>query len=103
MTIAITPAAASQLKDHFDRLRRPEAVVRLFVDHRCHCGKAHFTMSVQDHAQADDLRVDVQGVPFVLDPLMVEESHRAEIDLICNEWQQGFTIRNTEHNCRMHM
>lgn len=102
MTIAITPPAASQLKDHFDRLNRPDAFVRLFIDHRCHCGKAHFTMSVQDHAEPDDLRVDVEGVPFVLDPVMAGEAHRAEIDLVHDDWHQGFTIRNREHNCRMH-
>lgn len=102
MTIAITPEAASQLKEHFEGLERPGARVRPFIDHRCHCGKAHFTMSLQDHAEPDDLRVDVEGVPFVLDPATVEEAHLAEIDFVRDEWQQGFTIRNREHNCRMH-
>ena len=103
MTIAITRDAASQLKDHFDRLKKPDAFVRLFIDHRCHCGKAHFTMSVQDHVDPDDVRVDVEGVPFVLDPVMAGEAHLAEIDLVHDEWHQGFTIRNREHNCRTHM
>jgi Fe-S cluster assembly iron-binding protein IscA len=102
VTIAITPEAASQLKEHFERLERPDARVRLFIDHRCHCGKAHFTLALQDRAEPDDLRVDVAGVPFVLDPITVEEAHVAEIDFVRDDWQQGFTIRNREHNCRMH-
>ena len=102
MTIAITPTAASRLREHFEQLQRPDARVRMFIDHRCHCGKSHFTMSLQRHAEPDDLHVDVAGVPFVLDPITVEEAHLAEIDFVRDEWQQGFTIRNREHNCGMH-
>ena len=102
MTIAITREAASQLKTHFDRLDRPDARVRLSIDHRCHCGKAHFTMSLQDHAEPDDLRVDVEGVPFVLDRYVAEEANLAEIDFVRDDWQQGFTVRNREHDCRHH-
>ncbi len=102
MTIAITPTAASRLREHFEQLQRPDARVRMFIDHRCHCGKSHFTLALEDSARPDDLRVEVEGVPFVLDPAAVEEAHLAEIDFVLDEWQHGFTIRNREHNCRMH-
>jgi Fe-S cluster assembly iron-binding protein IscA len=102
MTIAITLTAASRLREHFEQLRRPDARVRMFIDHRCHCGKSHFTLALEDSARPDDLRVEVEGVPFVLDPVAVEEAHLAEIDFVLDEWQQGFAIRNREHNCRMH-
>lgn len=102
MTIAITAEAATRLREHFQGIARRDTNVRMFIDHRCHCGKSHFTMTLDDQLGPDDVRVEVEGVPFVLDPLTVEESHLAEIDFIRTEWQSGFTIRNREHNCGMH-
>lgn len=103
MSVAITPVAASRLAEHFERLDHPGARVRIFIDHRCHCGKSHFTMALEERAAPDDKTFDVEGVPFVVDPVTAEELHLAEIDLISNAWQEGFTIRNREHNCGMHM
>jgi Fe-S cluster assembly iron-binding protein IscA len=102
VTIAITPEAASQLKEHFEQLQRPDARVRMFIDHRCHCGKSHFTLALEDSPRPDDARVEVEGVPFILDPAAVVEAHLAEIDFVRDDWHEGFTIRNREHNCGMH-
>lgn len=102
MTIAITPEAATRLREHFDAMDRPNARVRMFIDHRCHCGKSHFTLALEEQARPDDRRLDVEGVPFVLDPVTSEEAHLAEIDFVRDEWHQGFTVRNVEHNCAMH-
>jgi Fe-S cluster assembly iron-binding protein IscA len=102
MTIAITPDAATRLREHFERMQRPQARVRMLIDHRCHCGKSHFALTLDDEARPEDLRVDVAGVPFVLDPVAVEEAHLAEIDFVHDAWREGFTVRNLEHNCGMH-
>ena len=102
MTIAITSEAATRLREHFDALDRPGARVRMYIDHRCHCGKSHFTLALDEYSQPDDLRTDVEGVPFVLDPVASGEAHLAEIDFVRDEWHAGFTVRNREHNCGMH-
>lgn len=103
MSVAITPEAATRLAGHFRRLDRPGARVRIFIDHRCHCGKSHFTMALDDQVSSDDRTFEVQGVPFVVDPGTAEELPLAEIDFVKTAWQEGFTIRNREHNCGMHM
>lgn len=52
MTIAITPTAASRLREHFEQLQRPDVRVRMFIDHRCHCGKSHFTLVLDKNSES---------------------------------------------------
>lgn len=101
-TLTVTPVAAARLQEHFEEMHRPDARVRMFIDHRCHCGKSHFTLTLDDQTRPGDQRIEVEGVPFVLDPVTSDEAHVAEIDYVRDEWHQGFTVRNREHNCGMH-
>ena len=102
MTIAITAEAAARLQSHIARPGRPQPSVRLFIDHRCHCGKSRFALALDEDIHPDDFCLDVEGVRFVLDSEVAEEAHLAEIDFVRDDWHEGFVIRNREHNCGMH-
>ncbi len=77
--------------------------LRVFIDHRCHCGKAHFSLTLENQPNGEDTCFDVEGIPFVAGPQMVPELAYVEIDFIETVWTKGFTIRNVDHDCGKHM
>lgn len=78
--------------------------VRVFVDHRCHCGKAHFSLALdRDDTPDGHTTFEVGGVPFVADADAESELSSVEIDFVENVWTKGFTIRNVDHECGAHM
>lgn len=77
--------------------------VRVFIDHRCHCGKAHFSLGLEGEVPAEDTSFDVEGIPFVANEETVAELPSVEIDFVETVWTKGFTIRNVEHQCGAHM
>ncbi len=77
--------------------------LRVFIDHRCHCGKAHFSLAHGEEPSPDDTVFDVEGIPFVADEETAPELPSVEIDFMESFWTKGFTIRNVDHQCGPHM
>jgi len=76
--------------------------LRVFIDHRCHCGKAHFALALANELQPGDTTFEVGEVPFVADANTASELPSVEIDFVETVWTKGFSIRNTQHNCNHH-
>src|SRR3972149_4196614 len=76
---------------------------RDFIDHRCHCGKAHFSLALEEEPAPDDTTFEVAEIPFVAGPDTAPELPSVEIDFVETVWTKGFTIRNVSHQCGAHM
>ena len=100
--LTLTERAHEQLKGSLADLESSSRL-RVFVDHRCHCGKAHFSLALEDEPSADDTAFEVGGIPFVADPGTAPELPSVEIDFVETVWTKGFTIRNVDHQCGPHM
>ncbi len=101
--LTLTERAREQLKAALADGDQGPARLRVFIDHRCHCGKAHFSLALEDEPSADDTAFEVGGIPFVADPGTVPELPSVEIDFVETVWTKGFTIRNVDHQCGPHM
>ncbi len=99
----MTEKAGEQFKAAIAGGALDAARLRIFIDHRCHCGKAHFALAAEDDVNPDDTVFDVSGVPFVADAGTVPELPAVEIDFVETAWTRGFAIRNKNHNCNHHM
>lgn len=97
--LELTDLAATKLSELHNNLPEPKPRLRVFMDHRCHCGAAHFSMALDTTSQPSDLAFEVKDVPFLADPDMAKELDSVEIDYIENLMTQGFTISNREHQC----
>ena len=97
--LELTDLAATKLGELHNNLPEPKPSLRVFMDHRCHCGAAHFSMALDGTPQPSDLAFEVKDVPFLADPEMAKELDSVEIDYIENLMTQGFTISNREHQC----
>lgn len=102
--LTLTSLAEKQFKTAMDEGELGPSRVRVFIDHRCHCGKAHFSLALdRDDAPEGHTPFEVGGVPFLADADVVSELHSVEIDFVENVWTKGFTIRNVDHECGAHM
>ena len=101
--LILTERACEQLKVALAEEQVAAARLRVFIDHRCHCGKAHFSLALEHQASSVDTAFDVGGIPFVADPGTVPELRSVEIDFVETVWTKGFTIRNVDHQCGPHM
>lgn len=101
--LKLTEPAQKQLKVAMENGEVDDARLRVFIDHRCHCGKAHFSLALDDNPSAEDTAFEVAGIPFVADPDTVPELPSVEIDFVETVWTKGFTIRNVDHDCGAHM
>jgi len=99
----VTERARQQLKAALADGEPVGASLRVLIDHRCHCGKAHFSLALEDQPSTDDTAFEVGGIPFVADPGTVPELPSVEIDFVETVWTKGFTIRNVDHQCGPHM
>ncbi len=100
----VTDRAREQLKVAMgDGAEQEPARLRVFIDHRCHCGKAHFSLALEDEPSPSDTSFEVSGIPFVAGPDAVPELPFVEIDFVETVWTKGFTIRNVDHQCGPHM
>lgn len=77
--------------------------LRVFIDHRCHCGKAHFSLAHGGEPSPDDTAIEVGGITFVADEETAPELPSVEIDFMETFWTKGFTVRNVDHDCGPHM
>jgi len=101
--LKLTEKAREQLQTGIDEGLLNGSRLRVFVDHRCHCGKAHFSLSVEGQERPGDSTFDVADIPFVTDLQTVNEISSVEIDFVETQWSKGFTIRNVDHDCSAHM
>ncbi len=100
--LKVSESAAGELKALFDPLPEPQPRLRVFIDHRCHCGNVHFGMKIEDQISEYDVVFAVQGVGFVSDPDTTPELGAVEIDYTRDWMRQGFVIRNINHECGGH-
>ena len=101
--LTVTLSAQKQFKVAMESREISDARLRVFIDHRCHCGKAHFSMTLDGETSRDDTKFDIAGIPFVADAETAGELPHVEIDFVETVWTKGFTIRNVDHQCGAHM
>ena len=101
--LMLTEPAQKQFKVVMNSGEIDSTRLRVFIDHRCHCGKSHFSLAMGDNQSLDDTGFEVDGIPFVADAETVGELASVEIDFVETVWTKGFTIRNVNHNCGPHM
>ena len=99
----LTERAGDELRRVFEGPDGEPGRLRVLIDHRCHCGKAHFSLALAPAALTGDTPFEVGGVPFVADVETLPELTSVEIDYIDSQWTKGFTIRNVDHQCGPHM
>jgi iron-sulfur cluster assembly accessory protein len=100
--LTLTERAQKELKLVLAELESASTRLRVFIDHRCHCGNAHFSLALEDGPSVDDTVFEVGDIPFVADPEMVPELPSVEIDFVETVWSKGFTLRNLGHECGQH-
>lgn len=101
--LTLTEKAREQLREAMNEGEMEQARLRVYVDHRCHCGKAHFSLTLEDEPSPQDTIFEVEEIPFVSDADTTPELPNVEIDFLETIWTKGFTIRNVDHQCGPHM
>ena len=101
--LRLTDPAEKQFKVAIESGEIGPSRLRVFIDHRCHCGKAHFSLALDGDPAEKDTTFEVGGIPFVADAETATELPSVEIDFVETVWTKGFTIRNVAHNCGAHM
>ena len=101
--LTLTEPAQKQLKVAMDQGEIGSSRLRVFIDRRCHCGKAHFSLPLDGDPPPEKTAFEVAGVPFVADAETIAELPSVEIDFVETVWTKGFTVRNVDHQCGPHM
>lgn len=101
--LTLTDRAAQELREGIASGQIAADVIRVFIDHRCHCGKAHFSLALAPEPSPQDSAFEVGGVRFVADGEVAPELPNVEIDYAETSWNRGLVIRNTTHRCGGHM
>lgn len=99
----VSESAKRQFKAAADQGELGSSRVRVLIDHRCHCGKAHFSLALDGEPAPEDTTFEMDDIPFVADADIVCELPLVEIDFVETVWTKGFTVRNTGHDCGKHM
>lgn len=100
--LRLTDQAAAQLQALLASRGQDQLRLRVFLDHRCHCGASHFSMTLDDTARDGESTFEVKGIPFVADAEAAAELDAVEIDYVEDWMRKGFTIRNLNHQCGGH-
>ncbi len=101
--LKVTEGAKKQFKVAAEQGELGSSRVRVLIDHRCHCGKAHFSLALDGKHPPEDTAFEVDDIPFVADADTARELPLVEIDFVETVWTKGFTIRNVDHDCGKHM
>lgn len=72
--------------------------LRIFVDHRCHCGGLRYGMEISP-AVDDDRHRDVFGLTVVVSQEVDEAPGMAELDFSESPFLSRFVLTNSEHRC----
>lgn len=100
--LTLTEKARERFKAGMEEGAWNAAHLRVFIDHRCHCGKAHFSLALEDEVGPEDTVFEVADIPFVSDSATTPELPAVEIDFVETVWTKGFAVRNTNHDCNHH-
>ncbi len=103
VTLDVTEAAKKQFKVAAEKGELGSSRVRVLIDHRCHCGKAHFSLALDGESPPEDTAFEVDDIPFVANADTASELPLVEIDFVETVWTKGFTVRNVDHECGKHM
>ncbi len=101
--LTLTEPARKQFKVVMESGEIGTSRLRVFIDHRCHCGKAHFSLALGSDPAPDDKTFEVGDIPFIANAETATELPSVEIDFVETVWTKGFTIRNVNHQCGPHM
>jgi len=103
ITLNVTEAAKKQFKVAAEKGELGSSRVRVLIDHRCHCGKAHFSLALDGESPPEDTAFEADDIPFVANADTASELPLVEIDFVETVWTKGFTARNVDHDCGKHM
>lgn len=101
--LTLTNRAAEEIRAGIASGQIASDVIRVSIDHRCHCGKAHFSLALAERPLLQDATLEVGGVQFVADSETSPELSDVEIDYVETAWNRGLVIRNRRHQCGGHM
>ena len=101
--LTLTDRAAEELRAGIASGQIAADAVRVLIDHRCHCGKAHFSLALPGTPSSQDAAFEVGGVRFIADSETSPELSDVEIDYVETAWNRGLVIRNMRHRCGGHM
>lgn len=101
--LTLTDRAAEELRAGIASGQIASDAIRVVIDHRCHCGKAHFSLALAGEPTTGDASFDVGGVRFVADSEVQPELPDVAIDYAETAWNRGLIIRNARHQCGGHM
>jgi iron-sulfur cluster assembly protein len=97
--IVISERAADRLKETIAKEGGTESSgLRIYVDHRCHCGGLKYGMALEDGHDGDERSV-VSGVAISVAADVAIQPGSAEIDFVESPLGTGFTLTNSEHSC----
>jgi Uncharacterized conserved protein len=97
--LTLTEKARDQLRGAMAEGLFEAGRLRVFIDHRCHCKKAHFSLAIDDTIHPGDTTFDIFEIPFVADAPTSADLPLVEIDYAETIWTRGFTVKNTSHQC----
>jgi len=80
--------------------REGGAVLRIYVDHRCHCGGVKYGMAL-GQALPGETRLDVSGIRVSVTPDVARALGTVDVDFVESLLQSGFTLTDSEHVCGM--
>lgn len=95
--IVISERAADRLKETIAR-EGESSGLRIYVDHRCHCGGLKYGMALEDGHDGDERSV-VSGVAVSVAADVGIQPGTAEIDFVESPLGTSLTLTNSEHNC----
>lgn len=97
-TITISEAAMRRLGRVLGPAPASTGSLRIFVDHRCHCGGLKLGMEIRLAAEDDRLR-ELSGLPVLVTPEVDEAPGTAALDFLDSPFLSRFVLTNSEHHC----
>jgi len=97
-TISISEAAMRRLGSVLGPAPASTGTLRIFVDHRCHCGGLKYGMEFSPPLEGD-LRRDSSGLTVLVAPDVADEPGTAELDFSESLFLSRFTLTNSDHRC----
>lgn len=97
-TINSTEAAMRRLGNTLGPAPASTGSLRIFVDHRCHCGGLRYGVEVGP-AHDGDLRRELFGLTVLVAPEVDGEAGTAALDFTESLFLSRFVLTNSEHRC----
>ncbi len=97
-TVEISESAMRRLGSILGPTTESARNLRIFVDHRCHCGGLKFGMEFSLPLEGDRPQ-ETSGVTVLVAPEVADAPGTAEVDFSQSPFMSNFTLRNSEHYC----